>query len=311
MVAKVKSLLTPTKPARTTPIATEMVEAIDYGHRIVEIIDETGAKDYIYQPLMQDDFLDPQEGDHFVQGTRHEKDVGDIASIFRYLHRAHPNFTVYSDLKIIWEIPGLSQPAPDVAIIPHVAEPDRPRRSFDVSEEGTRPRFVLEMVSPNYVEPDYGRKPDIYERVGVEEYIIVDSGLRIRDNTLSYTVTGYRLRGNRYVAIVPDARGWIYSEVNRVWIAPNEARDDFIVVDAQTGERIIPDRDARLTAEEQAAAEAAARLAAEEQVEAEVAARLAAEEQAATEAAARAAVEQQMREMEAEMAKLRAQLGQQ
>jgi len=84
----------------------------------------------------------------------------------------------------------------------------------------------------------------------------------------SFEVLGYRLEGGRYVPIEPDERGWIYSATNEVWIGVTEEWDGFFVIDARSGERILPAQERAEMAEERAAAEAAARAKAERRVEA-------------------------------------------
>ncbi len=233
-------------PAVTTPEEDEFY----YGHRITITHDETGRKIYTYRPLTLADFLDPEEGDYFVQGTLHDDDVEKAKSIFRYLYQDDPTVAVFSDLKMVWDIEGLSQPAPDVAVIPNVKDRDRPRRVFDVAVEGTRPRFVLEIVSPRYREPDREDKVEIYEQAGVEEYVIIDPWLDDEGN-VAYEVLGYRLQEGMYIEIEPDERGRIYSATNNVWIGVTEERDDFFVIDARSGERILSDKERADMAEAQ------------------------------------------------------------
>lgn len=216
----------------------EVRDELYYGHRLVTIRDASGRETFVYEPLTLEDFLDPQEGDHFVQGTLHHEDVAKAVSIFRYLYEDDPTVAVFSDLKMVWDIEGLPQPAPDVAVVPNVRDPDRPRQVFDVAQEGTRPCFILEIVSPRYREPDRKDKVAIYEQAGVEEYVIIDPWLQ-EDGSVSYEVLGYRLEKGRYVAIPPDERGWIYSATNNVWIGLNEARNGFVVVDGRTGKPIL------------------------------------------------------------------------
>lgn len=317
MIKNEKDILTPTVAAPSDGVPPEIVDKYYYGHRIAVSYDDAGKPIYSQIPLKQEDFLDPEEGDHFVQGTRHEQDVDDIKSIFRYIHQNNSSMKVYSDLKIDWGIVELSNPAPDVSVIPNVIDPNEPRSSFFVPDEGTRPQFMLEMVSPRYVKPDYEDKVNIYQQAGVEEYIIVDSGLRPWRDTIQYTVRGYRLQGGQYLEIQPNAQGWIYSAINDVWVGTTEAHDRFLVIDPQTDEEILSD-------EQRAQAEASARIEAEERAEeaeeraqAEASARIQAEERAAeaeeraqTEALARTQSEQRRREAEAELARLREQLSQ-
>ena len=72
-------------------------------------------------------------------------------------------------MKIDWGVEGLPNPAPDISIIEGVNEPDRPRGVFYVSEEGVKPFFILEVVSPRYRRADVETKPEIYRKAGVCE----------------------------------------------------------------------------------------------------------------------------------------------
>lgn len=247
-----------TTKANSRPSSLTATERIDdefyYGYRTIITYDDEGKEIYSYQPLTLDDFLDPQEGDLFMQGTLHNADTDTLKSIFRYLYRDDPTTAVFSDLKILWGIEGLSQPAPDVMVIPNVKELAKPRQVFDMALEGTHPRFILEVVSPRYRQPDRDKKLAIYERAGVEEYFILDSWLQ--NDQVAYEILGYRLQENIYTEIQPDERGWVFSAVNNVWIGVSEDQNHFFVIDGRTGERILP-------AEERAQAEAAARRQAE------------------------------------------------
>ncbi|MCP4110185.1 MAG: hypothetical protein GY749_32460, partial [Desulfobacteraceae bacterium] len=157
------------------------------------------------------------------------------------------DITVFSNLKMEWGIGNLENPAPDISIVSDVEDPEKPRGTFSVPEEGVGPFFVLEMVSPRYRRPDTVDKPVIYRKAGVSEYIIADPGLR--KNEISYTVRGYRLIGNRYVKISPDPQGRIYSRTTDVWIGTNESRDRLVVYDGQTDEPILPDEERAEVAE--------------------------------------------------------------
>ncbi|MGE0083554.1 MAG: Uma2 family endonuclease [Desulfococcaceae bacterium] len=210
-----------------------------YGYRTIIEYDKKGREIYSYRALTPDDLLDPEEGDVYMQGSLHTDDVEKLRSIFRYHLRNRKNITVYSDLKIIWNPKGKKNPAPDISIFENVKEPEKPRGSFSVEEEGVSPFFVLEVVSPRYRRVDIFRKPDIYRRAGVSEYFIVDPGLEA--DKISYTVQGYRLSGNRYMIINPDEQGRVYSQTTDVWIGASESGENLIVWDGQTDEPILPD----------------------------------------------------------------------
>src|SRR4029079_3967831 len=125
-----------------------------YGRRQIIKYDRTGQPSYTYLPLTEDDFLDPQPGDEFVHGERHAQDIRTIRRIFQHLYRYNPFMTVLSNIKLVWDVPSLAQPTPDLVIIPNVTEPERPRTLFDVGLEETKPHFVLEIVSPRLAVAD-------------------------------------------------------------------------------------------------------------------------------------------------------------
>jgi Uma2 family endonuclease len=202
--------------------------------------------------LTEADFLDPQLGDQFMQGQRHYEDVEKVRSIIRHLHRENPHTLVTTDVKLVIGIAGLPGPAPDVAVIPHVQDITRPRTTFHVLEEGTRPTFILEMVSPNYRRPDREEKVHIYEQAGITEYFLIDANEKA-NGQVRYEIIGYRLTRDQYRPIVPDERGWVYSGSNHCWFAPTENKDGFFVVDGETDQIILTDRERAQLAEEKLA----------------------------------------------------------
>jgi Uma2 family endonuclease len=213
-----------------------------YGYRYDITYDDNGEEIFIMVPLTPDDFMDPQEGDMFMLGSQHSKDTFNLFSIFCYFYHHNPAITIFSQLKMLWDVAGISQPAPDIAVVPNVKEPDKPRSSFDVQQEGTQPTFVLEVVFPRYRPDDLQKKVAVYQRVGIEEYFIIDSGLRERtaNPKLAYEILGYRLQGGVYTRVQPNHQGWLYSQVNDLWLGVNEAKDAFFVIDGQTGAPILP-----------------------------------------------------------------------
>src|ERR1700694_4491617 len=127
-------------------------------------------------PLTAEDLLDPQLGDHVTQNSWHNAVVVTTYEMLSWRYESRPDVLVTGDLKMIWEIPGLPNPSPDVAVIPDVRDKGRMRRSFNVRREGTRPAFVLEVISdePEQRSADHHRKVEIYERAGISEYLILD-----------------------------------------------------------------------------------------------------------------------------------------
>ncbi len=219
-----------------------------YGRRQIINYDKTSQPSYTYLPLTQADFLDPQPGDEFIHGAQHDATVRKLRRIFQHVYRYNPLIAVFSRIKLGWNVEGLPQPAPDLMVIPNVTEADRPRTVFDIAEEATRPRFVLEVCSPRLAALDLDKKAAIYQQAGVAEYFIVDAGLRetplaAEDKSPMvghYTIIGYRLEQGHYVALTPDADKRIFSKTNKVWIGPTPTGDDFIVIDPRTGELVEP-----------------------------------------------------------------------
>ncbi|MDM8550771.1 Uma2 family endonuclease [Desulfobacterales bacterium HSG2] len=295
-----------------------------YGYRTIIEYDEDGECVITYRPLTPDDLLDPEEGDVYMLGTLHNRDVERLRSIIRFRLRDREDMTVYSDLKMDWGVEDLPNPAPDISVIRNVRDPDRPRGVFYVSEEGVIPCFILEVVSPRYRNADINKKPDIYRRAGVSECFIVDPGLK--DDEISYTIRGYKLIGNRYVSATPDTRGRFYSKLTDVWLGVSESGDRIIVIDGRTGEELLSDEEradketearqiaeARAeTAEARADQESEARESAEARAETAEAradqkseARESAEARAEQESEARESAEAELRRLRAEIARLR------
>jgi Uma2 family endonuclease len=194
-------------------------------------------------PLTADDLLDPQLGDHVTQNSWHNAIVVTIYEMLSWRYESRPDVLVTGDLKMMWGIPGLPNPSPDVAVIPGVRDKARMRRSFKVRREGTRPAFVLEVVSdePEHQSADHHRKVEIYERAGISEYLILDPPASADEEC---RLSGFRLNASqRYEPIPPDAQGRILSDATGLWFAPHGR--DLILLDVATGERILTASEAR------------------------------------------------------------------
>lgn len=233
-------------------------DAFYYGRRQVITYNKTAQPSYSYTPLTQADFLNPQPGDEFTQGPRHETDLRYLQGVFRQHYRGNPVVAVYSGIKMVWDVENIAQPAPDVAIVIGAESGESNLKTFDVQAMGQRPRFILEIVAPRFVEADWVEKVQLYAQAGIQEYFIVDSGERMGQPTVDYTVTGYRLVKGAYQPIPPESDGRIYSKVNRLWLQPTATRDGIMAISERSGQEIVPDADS-LTSAVAARAEAAFR----------------------------------------------------
>ncbi len=172
-------------------------------------------------------------------------------------------------------------------------EQARKSEVFDEGKEGVSPSFVLEVTSKNTARFDRTKKPSIFRRGKVREYIRVD---RLKS---PWELMGEcrNLETGRYRQIRPDPQGRLLAETLEVYFRISESGDELILEDARTGEVLrtpVEESEDRRAAQRRAAEEAEAREAAERQAaeeaearQKEAEAREAAERQAAEEAEAR------------------------
>ncbi len=289
----------PQKPITPPP----SIDKFPYGWRLKTKTLPSGDKIDYEVPLTIDDLLEPQLGDCMIQRDRHLRSNTNLFTVFDNRYANDPSVGVFSDLKMVWGIPGLKEPAPDVAVVPNLQnqdeEADRP--TFKVLQEGTRPGLVIEIMSPGYPGDDT-EKVNIYEQAGVQEYIIINP--HSEKAIPYYEIRGYRLVNGKYQLITPDRQGRLLSQTTGVWFGVYQKGRRLKLRDAHTGKWLLNAREteaalltetkARQKAEERALAEAAARLAETAARIAETEARLEAEKLALAEAAARLETEAQV-----------------
>ncbi len=224
-----------------------------YGRRQLIDYDRTAQPTYAYEPLSPADFLDPQQHDTFQHGPRHAADVQRLYAIFRQHYRVNPLVTVLTGVKLQWGIPGLAEPAPDVAVLPNGSGIDAQQPVLDLAAAETRPSLVVEVTSPRFADADLDEKVQIYAAAGVQEYFIIDSGER--ETTAAsgaqppaQRVLGYQLQADgRYQSIAPDKAGRLYSAVARLWFAPAADGSQIKLFSKRTGAEIPPDPNSMTT----------------------------------------------------------------
>src|SRR5947199_3705610 len=221
-------------------------------------------------PLTAEDLLDPQPGDVVLESGPHGKLSRRLGGVLELFFKGDAEVLVVGNMKMLWGIPGLKEPAPDVAVIRGVRDREDLGEVFDVVQEGVRPCLIVEVVSPKYEEVrrnDYVKKKEIYERAGIPEYLIVEP-YQIKGSPIRQW-TGYRLGfDGRYREIEPDGDGRLLSETTGLLFGIAED-GGFQVTDVRTGERLLNPSQlsaAREAAEERADREAQARRAAEAEI---------------------------------------------
>ena len=70
-------------------------------------------------PLSREDILDPQEGDMMPQSPLHGLHIRDVADRLDrwFLAQGRDDVAVFDNVKMLWGIPGLENPAPDISVV--------------------------------------------------------------------------------------------------------------------------------------------------------------------------------------------------
>jgi Uma2 family endonuclease len=148
--------------------------------------------------------------------------------------------------------------SPDVMVARGV-EKKRRRPNYLLWQE-TSPSLVVEVTSRSTRREDVGKKKDLYQRIGVEEYFLFD----VFGEYLRPRLQGYRLEAGRFRPMKLEADGSLLSRTTGLRLHPEGER--LRLVDAVTGEALLWPEEveaAHVLAKERAAEEAAARRAAE------------------------------------------------
>lgn len=252
----------------STRIIPEAAPTTDWslGWRYETVRTPDGKQTQVRIPLTPDEALHPQEG--HIMPVRNVLDTitDDLCDMLRAHYAEKPAMTIYHDLVFQWDHPDVRAYAPDVAVVPNVRDPQAERGEFVVAAEETRPRLIIEVVSPSSREGDRVQKFNDYALVGVQEYVYIDHWTR-KGQTV-WEITGFRLQGDRYLPMLPDEDGALYCETVGLRIGIEEGK--VWLEDANTGEDLLTNLKAhqalretavRLQAAEERAAAAEAELA--------------------------------------------------
>jgi Uma2 family endonuclease len=233
------------QPARKMPPfgPPETPDPFRYGSRWRRVRLANGEVTDQEIPLTADDLLDPELGDEVTQSQPHAKAVTILNDLLERHFDDDPNVQILFDMKIVWGLSGLPNPSPDITVVRGARE-DEGRSIFNVVEEGVLPCLILEVVSYSdaaMYKNDHEKKVEIYQRVGIPEYLIVDPSFSAED---PLQLTGYRLAPDkRYRRIEPDSRGRLHSETTSLFFAPSQDGRTVRVGDARTGEWLLTARE--------------------------------------------------------------------
>ena len=204
-----------------------------YGYRYVTRTDGRGRQTFVMVPLTEEDVLHPQLEDHVTQNEPHDEDCGYIKVACQIRLTNHPNAVVLHDCKVIWDIAGMGDHGPDIAVIFGARRGER--SSFDVAKEGVRPEIIIEVTSRATRNIDLKTKPRQYWRCGVPCYVIVDELPRRRPRQLR--IIGYQRGPRGYRRLALNAQGRLWLEALQMWLGQENGR---VVCYDQNGQP-IPD----------------------------------------------------------------------
>ena len=207
------------------------------------------------------DALEDEEPD---ESEIHGLVVGDSTETLIDFFADRPDVYVWKHMFVYYEEGNpAAVVAPDVFVVfgvPKEVEPKR--RVFQVWKEGRPPTVAFEITSATTKDNDTQRKPEVYARIGVTEYFLFDPLAEY----LNPPFQGYRLVGERYERIPPEADGALVSAALGLRLRAEGWRLRF--VNPATGAYLLTPREraaavtARLAAEAARADAEAARAAA-------------------------------------------------
>lgn len=222
-------------PSQTTRQIARSTELAECGWRVVTLTQPDGTTTQQMLPLTPEEFLHPQEGDRLPNSTFHDDVASHVRDVLTRRYANNPTVGVFRDLLIEWDIPGQGDLCPDTFVAFGISNKDQNRSKFIVANEGVRPTFVLEVVSPRYRKEDRETKVVEYARTRVQEYIIVDR--RRQRGQLVDEVLGYRLTEGIYQPITPDSEGRIRCDT--VGLLLSLQSGSLVIEDVNTGERLL------------------------------------------------------------------------
>jgi Uma2 family endonuclease len=124
-----------------------------------------------------------------------------------HFRKKRPDICITADMFLYYEQGNpKARKAPDVMVIKGVGS--HARRVFKVWEEKAVPSVIFEISSADTIKEDRKVKPLLYARLGVKEYFLIDP----EQDYLDPPLQGFRLKGRKYVPIVPNADGSLTSE---------------------------------------------------------------------------------------------------
>jgi len=169
-------------------------------------------------PLEQEMEYPTSDGQPMAETTLHRKIMADLIEALERHFAGVPDVWVGGNLFLCYRKGDPSAAlAPDVLLAKGVTKWDRP--NYLLWEE-TAPSLVVEVTSRKTRREDLGKKKDVYERIGVEEYVLFDP----YGDWLRPRLQGFGLEGGRYQPIAPAEDGSLASRATGLILRPEGER---------------------------------------------------------------------------------------
>ena len=127
--------------------------------------------------------------------------------------------------------------SPDVYVTKGI--PKGLRKIYKLWEEKKPPSLVIEVTSDSTRDEDLRKKKGIYEKLGVEEYLLFDP----LGDYLDPRLQGYRLANRRYQPLSLESDGSLTSRTTGLKLLPEGHR--LRLIDPATGELLLSDQEVR------------------------------------------------------------------
>ncbi len=241
---------------------TDLNEPVDpndpfpYGWRYVKRLSPNGAGQLKKTPLTLEDILHPEEEDCHLPSDPHTEDTCYLRNSFRIRLVKTRGAVVLSDCRIAWDRRGKYAHSPDCAVIFKVRKKQR-WSTFNVVLEKTKPSLVVEITSPKTRSTDLVDKVAEFAVQGVPHYVIADAHEDENGRWISLLDHHLSPQGGAYYTLPPNENGRVWLPEVDLWLG---AEDGQLVCFDKRGKRIatnVEEHQARLEAEQKAAALAA------------------------------------------------------
>ena len=161
-----------------------------------------------YAPTETADLYPESDGKPMAETDLHIEEIILMRSRFRNHYRDVPDVYISGNI-MMYYADGRPPKAVSPDLIVSFGVGKKPRRTYKIWEEGKPPDFVVEFSSKGTVQNDLNHKMELYARLGIPEYFLCDVDRRY----LPAPLMGFRLVGEEYIEIAPNADGGISSEV--------------------------------------------------------------------------------------------------